>query len=85
MKRLYIEEGTAIARELYLSMLVDRDLQRAFIASTEGGMNIEEVAHRRRRRSSRCRSIRPPATSRSYRPPHRLRARSSTATSQANA
>ncbi|WP_395685250.1 ADP-forming succinate--CoA ligase subunit beta [Aestuariivirga sp.] len=46
VQRLYIEEGTAIARELYLSILVDRATSRvAFIASTEGGMNIEEVAH----------------------------------------
>ncbi len=44
--RLYIEEGTAIARELYLSILVDRETSRvAFIASTEGGMDIEKVAH----------------------------------------
>ncbi|HUR42896.1 MAG TPA: ATP-grasp domain-containing protein, partial [Aestuariivirga sp.] len=42
---LYIEEGTAIARELYLSCLVDRETSKiAFIASTEGGVNIEEVA-----------------------------------------
>jgi succinyl-CoA synthetase beta subunit len=46
VQRLYIEEGTAIARELYLSIVVDRETSRvAFIASTEGGMNIEEVAH----------------------------------------
>ncbi len=46
VQRLYIEEGTAIARELYLSIVVDRETARvAFIASTEGGMNIEEVAH----------------------------------------
>jgi succinyl-CoA synthetase beta subunit len=46
VQRLYIEEGTAIARELYLSVLVDRETSTiAFIASTEGGMNIEEVAH----------------------------------------
>ncbi len=46
VKRLYIEDGSAIARELYLSALVDRETSRvAFIASTEGGMNIEEVAH----------------------------------------
>ncbi len=45
VKRLYIEDGSAIARELYLSILVDRDTSRiAFIASTEGGMDIEEVA-----------------------------------------
>jgi len=47
VKRLYIEDGSAIARELYLSALVDRATSRiAFIASTEGGMDIEEVAHR---------------------------------------
>jgi succinyl-CoA synthetase beta subunit len=47
VNRLYIEEGTAIARELYLSLLVDRATSRlAFIASTEGGMNIEEVARK---------------------------------------
>jgi succinyl-CoA synthetase beta subunit len=46
VQRLYIEEGTAIARELYLSILVDRATARvAFIASTEGGMDIEKVAH----------------------------------------
>jgi len=45
VRRLYIEEGSAIARELYLSALVDRTVGRvAFIASTEGGMDIEEVA-----------------------------------------
>jgi len=45
VQRLYIEEGTAIARELYLSCLVDRETSKvAFIASTEGGVNIEEVA-----------------------------------------
>jgi succinyl-CoA synthetase beta subunit len=45
VRRLYIEDGSAIARELYLSALVDRASSRvAFIASTEGGMDIEEVA-----------------------------------------
>jgi len=45
VQRLYIEEGSAIARELYLSALVDRSSSRvAFVASTEGGMEIEEVA-----------------------------------------
>ena len=45
VKRLYIEDGSAIARELYLSVLVDRTSSRiSFIASTEGGMDIEEVA-----------------------------------------
>jgi succinyl-CoA synthetase beta subunit len=43
--RLYVEDGSAIARELYLSALVDRETSRvAFICSTEGGMDIEEVA-----------------------------------------
>ncbi|MFQ5564722.1 MAG: ADP-forming succinate--CoA ligase subunit beta, partial [Parvularculaceae bacterium] len=45
VNRLYIEDGSDITRELYLSVLVDRGSGRiAFIASTEGGMNIEEVA-----------------------------------------
>jgi succinyl-CoA synthetase beta subunit len=45
VRRLYVEQGLAIARELYLGMLVDRDSRRiAVIASTEGGMEIEEVA-----------------------------------------
>ncbi|MBB89809.1 MAG: ADP-forming succinate--CoA ligase subunit beta [Magnetovibrio sp.] len=46
VKRLYIEEGCDIARELYLSVLLDRDSSRIVImASTEGGMDIEDVAH----------------------------------------
>jgi succinyl-CoA synthetase beta subunit len=46
VQRLYIEEGAAIARELYLSLLVDRETSRvAVVCSTEGGMDIEEVAH----------------------------------------
>jgi len=45
VSRLYIEEGAAIEREFYLSLLVDRESSRvAFVVSTEGGMNIEEVA-----------------------------------------
>ncbi len=45
VKRLYIEEGCDIARELYLSLLVDRATSRVtLMASTEGGMEIEEVA-----------------------------------------
>jgi succinyl-CoA synthetase beta subunit len=47
VQRLYVEDGSQIERELYLSALVDRESSRiAFIASTEGGMNIEEVAHK---------------------------------------
>ena len=43
--RLYIEEGSTIDREFYLSALVDRATSRvAFVVSTEGGMDIEEVA-----------------------------------------
>jgi len=46
VRRLYIEEGAQIARELYLSLLVDRETsQVSVVASTEGGMDIEEVAH----------------------------------------
>ncbi|MGI9310380.1 MAG: ADP-forming succinate--CoA ligase subunit beta [bacterium] len=45
VKRIYIEQGCDIARELYLGMLIDRDSGRvAVIASTEGGMEIEQVA-----------------------------------------
>ncbi len=45
VRRLYIEDGAAIERELYLSLLVDRETSRvAVVASTEGGMDIEEVA-----------------------------------------
>jgi succinyl-CoA synthetase beta subunit len=45
VRRLYIEEGSAIDREYYLSALIDRSTSRvAFVASTEGGMDIEEVA-----------------------------------------
>jgi len=47
VRRLYIEEGSAIDREYYLSALVDRATSRiAFVASTEGGTEIEEVAHK---------------------------------------
>ncbi len=46
VNRLYIENGSAIERELYLSVLVDRATSRvSFIASQDGGMNIEDVAH----------------------------------------
>jgi succinyl-CoA synthetase beta subunit len=46
VRRLYIEEGASIAKEYYLSLLVDRETSRvAIVASTEGGMDIEEVAH----------------------------------------
>ncbi|MCA0271467.1 MAG: ADP-forming succinate--CoA ligase subunit beta [Proteobacteria bacterium] len=46
VNRIYIEDGSDIARELYLALLVDRQTSRiAFVSSTEGGMDIEEVAH----------------------------------------
>lgn len=46
VNRLYIEDGADIERELYLSILVDRAVGRiAFVVSTEGGMDIEGVAH----------------------------------------
>jgi len=46
VNRLYVTDGVDIAREFYLALLVDRATGRiAFVASTEGGMNIEEVAH----------------------------------------
>jgi len=46
VNRLYIEDGSAIDKEFYLSALVDRVTSRvAFVVSTEGGIDIEEVAH----------------------------------------
>lgn len=46
VRRLYIEEGADIQKEYYLSVVTDRASQKvAFIASSEGGMDIEEVAH----------------------------------------
>ncbi len=45
VKRVYVEEGAAIEKELYISAVIDRGSSRvAFIVSTEGGMDIEEVA-----------------------------------------
>ena len=46
VSRLYVTDGVDIAREFYLALLVDRKTGRiAIVASTEGGMNIEDVAH----------------------------------------
>lgn len=46
VRKVYVEAGCNIAREFYLSLLVDRATRSiALIASTEGGMEIEEVAH----------------------------------------
>ena len=45
VKRLYVEESVEIAKEFYLSCLVDRSSSKiAFISSAEGGVNIEEIA-----------------------------------------
>jgi succinyl-CoA synthetase beta subunit len=47
VNRIYIEDGSDISRELYLALLVDRGSSRvSFVCSTEGGMDIEEVAAR---------------------------------------
>ncbi|HYA74513.1 MAG TPA: ADP-forming succinate--CoA ligase subunit beta [Roseiarcus sp.] len=47
VNRLYIEDGSSIDKEFYLSALVDRVASRvAFVLSTEGGVNIEDVAHK---------------------------------------
>lgn len=46
VNRLYIEHGSDIEKEFYLSIIINRETSRvSFIASTEGGMDIEEVAH----------------------------------------
>ena len=46
VNRLYIEEGSSIEKEFYLSALVDRRTSRvSFVVSTAGGVNIEDVAH----------------------------------------
>jgi succinyl-CoA synthetase beta subunit len=47
VNRIYVEDGSNIAKEFYLSLLVDRATSRvAFVVSTEGGVEIEEVAHK---------------------------------------
>jgi succinyl-CoA synthetase beta subunit len=46
VNRIYIEDGSDISSELYLALLVDRQTSRiSFVCSTEGGMDIEQVAH----------------------------------------
>lgn len=46
VNRIYIEDGSDIARELYLALLIDRQTSRiSIVCSTEGGMSIEDVAH----------------------------------------
>src|ERR1700742_2357239 len=47
VNRLYIEDGSSIAKEFYLALLVDRAKSEvAFVVSTEGGTSIEDVAHK---------------------------------------
>ena len=51
VKRLYLEDASEIAREFYLSCLVDRASSKiAFISSAEGGMDIEEVARKHQKK-----------------------------------
>jgi succinyl-CoA synthetase beta subunit len=82
VKRLYVEQGIDIARELYLSVVLDRSTGRNLVmGSVEGGTEIEEVAARRpdaivrrssTRRSACCRSRRtrsPTASACATRPP----------------
>src|SRR4029079_8711625 len=46
VNRLYIEDGSEIDKEFYLSMLVNRETSEvSYVVSTEGGVNIEDVAH----------------------------------------
>src|SRR6187397_1971979 len=46
VNRLYIEEGYDIDKEFYLSIMVNRETSEvSFVVSTEGGVNIEDVAH----------------------------------------
>ena len=79
VNRLYIEEGSTIDRELYLAALVDRATSRmSFVVSTEGGMDIEEVAHKtpgqdhhHRRRSGDRHLPAPRAPHRAGAAPHR--------------
>src|SRR5947208_12781991 len=58
VRRLLIEEGADIKKELYVGIVVDRGTQRvALMASSEGGMDIEESPRMRPRRSTKCSSI----------------------------
>lgn len=64
--RVYVESGSAIERELYLSLLLNRDRGRmAFVASAAGGMDIEEVAAREPRKILRA-DVDPAAGLQSY-------------------
>jgi succinyl-CoA synthetase beta subunit len=75
VKRIYVEEGCDIARELYLGMLIDRETSRVtLMASTEGGMEIEEVAEATPEKILRF-DIDPAPACRPSRPPGCVRAR----------
>jgi succinyl-CoA synthetase beta subunit len=64
VNRIYIEDGSGIERELYLALLVDRQSSRvSFVCSTEGGMDIEEVAASTPEKILSFASIPPPAIS----------------------
>jgi succinyl-CoA synthetase beta subunit len=66
VESVYVESGSAIERELYLSVLLDRDRSRiAFVASAAGGMNIEEVAAKEPERILRA-AVDPAAGLQSY-------------------
>jgi len=63
--KVYVEQGSQIEREIYLSLTLNREKGRiAMVGSAAGGMDIEEVASTRRRRSPRSTSIRLRACSR---------------------
>ena len=65
VNRLYITDGVDIAKEFYLALLVDRATGRvAFVVSTEGGMDIETVAHDTPKRSTPSTSTPRPASCR---------------------
>lgn len=55
VQRLYVTDGVDISKEYYCSVLLDRATSRVtFMVSTEGGMDIEEVAEKHRKKSIRC-------------------------------
>ncbi len=63
VNRLYIENGVAIGKEFYLSCLIDRETSTVtFIASSEGGMDIEEVAQKNPEKIITAHTIPPQAT-----------------------
>jgi len=76
VKRLLVEQGADIARELYLGVVVDRGAGRVVVmASQEGGMEIEEVAAKTPGEDLEADRSTRPSASRVFRPATRLRAR----------